>query len=153
MAGMKTHTKTKINIPVQLVWSHDGALRRACPWPEVRFEQQVGRVWLEDNPGEDSLASAAIAMSSDAWREYLEFVPAAERAFLGRFRAGRIAALQVLARCPDMVTDLITTPVLAAFLSAHQSLRGTSLQRWTEIGAVYERDGIFGVMEWLGLPA
>jgi hypothetical protein len=105
------------------------------------------------DPTEESVASAANGISQRSWQEYLEYVPAAGRVFLDRFRAGRIAALQVLARCPELAADLIETPALSAFLAAHQSLRGASLPRWAEIGAVYERDGVFGVLEWLGLPA
>jgi hypothetical protein len=128
-------------------------VRRAGPWPEVRFERKVGAAWHELDASEESLASAASALSPNAWQEYLEYVPAAERAFLGRFRAGRIAALQVLARCPDMANDLIETPALAPFLAAHQSLRGAPSGRWAEINAVHGRGGIFGLLEWLGLPA
>ena len=117
------------------------------------LERQVDEAWHDDDPSEVSLASAAAAMSPSTWREYLEYVPLAERTFLGRFRAGRFAALQVLARCPDLMTNLFEAPVLAAFLSAHQSLRGTSSRRWSEINAVHERGGLFGVLEWLGLPA
>jgi hypothetical protein len=126
---------------------------RAGPWPEVRFERQVGNAWREGDASEESLVSAAAAISSSAWANYLEYVPAAERAFLGWFRAGRIAALQVLTRCPGVAADLIETPALASFLAAHQSLRGTPAGRWAEINAVHERAGIFGLLEWLGLPA
>jgi hypothetical protein len=45
------------------------------------------------------------------------------------------------------------TPALTAFLAAHTGLRGTEAPRWDEINAVNERSGIFGVLEWLGLPA
>jgi hypothetical protein len=83
----------------------------------------------------------------------LEYVPAPERAFLGQFCAGRIAALLVLVRCPDVVADLTEIPALTTFLAAHQWLRGNSSARWAEINAVRERAGVFGLMEWLGLPA
>ena len=32
-------------------------------------------------------------------------------------------------------------------------LRGGSRSAWSEIEAVYEREGIFGLLQWLGLPA
>ena len=153
IAGMKYRTKAKILPPVQFVWSHDNMLHRVSPWPEVWFERQVNGAWHEIDPSEESLASAAGAISPSAWREYLEYVPAAERTVLGRFRAGRIAALQVLARCPDLMTYFIEAPALVSILAAHQSLCGGSSPRWAEINAVYERGGIFGVLDWLGLPA
>lgn len=153
MGGMKTRIRTEVSPAVQLVWPHDGALHRVGPWPEARFERQVGELWVFDDPSEDSLASAAVALSPGAWSEYLEYVPVSERVVLGRFRAGRIAALQVLARCPDLVTDLIENPALAAIIAAHRSLRGTASSRWAEISAIYERRGVFGVLEWLGLPS
>jgi hypothetical protein len=62
-------------------------------------------------------------------------------------------ALQVIARCPALLPELAETPALTAFLAAHVSLRGTPAPGWEEINAVYERSGIFGVLEWLGLPA
>jgi hypothetical protein len=153
MARMNTRPRPEVLPPVSLVWVHDGVLRRASPWPEVRFERQVGNTWREGDASEESLASAASIISPNAWVRYLEYVPAAERAFLGRFRVGRIAALQVLARCPEVAADLIETPALAPFLAAHQSLRGTPAGRWAEINAIHERGGIFGLLEWLGLPA
>jgi hypothetical protein len=153
MAGMKTRPKARISPSVQLVWSHDGVFHRVGPWPEVQFERQMGEAWHDDDPSEESLTSAAAAISPNAWREYLEYVPVAERTFLYRFRAGRFAALQVLARCPNFAANLTEAPTLTVFLAAHQSLRGTSSPRWAEICAVHERGGIFGVLEWLGLPA
>lgn len=153
MTGMKTHPRSIVPPSISLVWSHDGVLRRAGPWPEVRFERQVGDAWRDLDASEESLASAASAISPNAWQKYLEYVPATERAFLGRFRAGRIGALQVLGRCPDVAVDLTETPALASFLAAHQSLRGAPSGRWAEINAVHERGGIFGLLEWLGLPA
>jgi len=153
MAGMKTRIKATVSPPVQLVWPHDGALHRVSDWPEVRFERQVGRAWQDLDPSEDSLTSAAAAISPSSWQEYLEYVPDAERTVLSRFQAGRIAALQVLSRCPDLVTNLIEAPALCTFLAAHQSLRGTPAPRWEEINVVHERGGIFGVLDWLGLPA
>mgnify|MGYP001552952472 CR=1 FL=1 len=62
-------------------------------------------------------------------------------------------ALQVVARCPTLLPALIETPALTAYLAAHVPLRGTCGPCWTEINAIYERSDIFGVLEWLGLPA
>jgi hypothetical protein len=62
-------------------------------------------------------------------------------------------ALQVAARCPALVETLVETPALTAFVASHVSLRGTSEACWEEITAVHERAGVFGVLEWMGLPA
>lgn len=153
MARMRTRLRSKSPPPIQLAWHHNGVLHHVTPWPEVRFEQLVGRIWCEEEPEEDSLAAAMSALTPEAWREYLEYVPDPERAFLDQFRAGRIAALLVLARCPEVFADLIEVPALTTFLAAHRWLRGTSTARWAEINAVRERAGVFGLMEWLGLPA
>ena len=80
-------------------------------------------------------------------------MPADVREFLAGFRFARLEALQVAARCPALVAGLMATPALAAFLAAHVSLRGTNDSCWNEINAIHERSGIFGVLEWLGLPA
>jgi hypothetical protein len=42
---------------------------------------------------------------------------------------------------------------LTAFIASHQSLRGGEAPRWDEINAVFDRGDIFGVLEWIGLPA
>ena len=44
-------------------------------------------------------------------------------------------------------------PALTAFVAAHERLRGADAPRWRELTAVHERAGLFGVLEWLGLPA
>jgi hypothetical protein len=150
---MKPRFRSPTTVPFHLTWSHGGVLRRVRPWPAVRFERQCGAAWRDDDPTEDSLAAAAAAISPRAWGEFLEYLPAPQRAFLERFRCGRIAALQVLARCPDVAGDLYATPALACFLAAHQSLRGGLSAQWREINAIHERGGVFGLLEWLGLPA
>jgi hypothetical protein len=87
------------------------------------------------------------------WQPYLEFVPGDVRQFLARFSFTRMEALQVAARCPALLGELADVPALTAFLAAHVSLRGTDAPAWAEINAIYERSDIFGVLEWLGLPA
>jgi hypothetical protein len=61
--------------------------------------------------------------------------------------------LQVVARCPALLESLSETPALTAFLASHRSLRGAAAPAWSEINATFERGDIFGVLEWLGLPA
>lgn len=150
---MKNRFRSPICTLVQLHWPHAGSLCRVGPWPEVEFERRIRDVWFAYDPDEDAIAAAAAAIAPDAWKEYLDYVPPAERELLGRFRAGRIAALQVLARCPGLIPDLLDTPALVSFLAAHRSLRGDATARWGEINAVHERAGLFGLLEWLGLPA
>jgi hypothetical protein len=75
------------------------------------------------------------------------------RGFVALFTFARMPALLVALRCPALVADLAETPALTLFVAAHVNLRGTTEERWAEINAVHEREGIFGVMQWLGLPA
>lgn len=154
-ATMKSTTamKKKCLVPLALSWSHCGVAYRVTPWPEAQFECLYGDEWIATSPTEDVLASAAQTCGAREWRPYLEFVPADVREFLLRFAFGRMEALQVVARCGDLLPELIATPALTSFLASHVSLRGTSGACWTEIVAVYERSGVFGVLEWLGLPA
>jgi hypothetical protein len=140
-------------VPLALSWSHCGIAYRVTPWPEVRFERLYGEDWIETSPTEDALASAAQECDAAAWRPYLEFVPAEVRAFLERFAFSRMEALQVVARCPALLADLEETPALTALVASHASLRGTEGACWCEIAAVHERSGLFGLLEWLGLPA
>ena len=137
-----------------LVWIHDGVRFRVTVWPEVSFQREASPgVWTSTDMGETTFASAALGVTSSQWRRYLEFVPASEREFLELFQFGRVAALQVVMRCPSLLAELKEVPALTAFLTAHVSLRGGDGPRWTEIGAVFERDGMFGVLQWLGMPA
>lgn len=139
--------------PVDLVWSHEGEHWRATVGPEVRFERRAGRRWRLAEPSGAALTAGRVALSPMAWRRYLEFLPSAERGVLQRFRLGRLHALHVLAACPTLTANLLETPALIPFLASHAALRGTTESRWTEIAALHERSGIFGVLEWLGLPA
>ncbi|MFM9030701.1 MAG: hypothetical protein ACKOTF_08465 [Opitutaceae bacterium] len=138
----------------ELAWIHDGARWRVTAWPDATFlvESSPGR-WAPAVPGEAALASAALGVSPARWRRYLEFVPAEVAAFLGRFAFSRMAALFAVTRCPELAAELTRTPALVAFLVAHRGLRGGENEAWGEIAAVFERDGIFGLLQWLGLPA
>ena len=145
--------KKKCFVPLALTWTHCGVAYRVSPWPEVRFECLYGEDWVETSPTEDVLSSAAQTILPQDWTPYLEFVPTEVRHFLERFSFSRMDALQVIARSPALLEMLSETPALTAFLAAHVSLRGTVEACWTEISAVCERSGVFGVLEWLGLPA
>lgn len=143
----------KCFVPLALSWSHCGVDFRVTAWPEVRFECRYGADWIPTSPTEDALASAAQACGPQEWRSYLEFVPVEVREFLARFSFARMEALQAIARCPGLLERLAETPALTAFVAAHAHLRGTSGACWEEINAVDERSGVFGLLEWLGLPA
>lgn len=143
----------KCFVPLSLSWSHCGIAYRVTPWPEVQFERRYGDDWVTIAPSEESLASAAQSCGPLAWRAYLEFVPAEVREFLNGFSLARMEALQVVARCPELLPALEETPALTAFVAAHTSLRGMAGPGWAEISAIFGRRDVFGVMEWLGLPA
>lgn len=137
-----------------LGWIHDGLRYRVTVWPEVSFQCETAPgEWRPSDFGEAVFASAALGVTPNQWREYLEFVPAAEREFLQPFQFGRMAALHVLTRCPGLLTTLQEFPAITPFLTIHLSLRGGEAPRWSEINAVFERDGVFGLLQWLGLPA
>ena len=150
---MKSHKAATMAPPVQLTWSYYGIPYRVTAWPEVQFERQHADAWVTANPGENVLAAAVLRLDPASWRTYLEFVPTSERTFLEQFRFGRLAALQIISRCPDLLSALADTPALVSFLAAHASLRGTDRPHWEEIAAVHQHGGIFGLLEWLGLPA
>ncbi len=137
-----------------LRWIHDGLRHRATVWPDVAFEQEVSPgCWERAEPSEAALASAALGVGAARWRRYLEYVPAAQGEFLQRFEFCRMPALAVIVHCPGLFETLVETPALTAFLAAHQGLRGGHHSGWSEIEAVYERGGVFGLLQWLGLPA
>lgn len=148
-----TRRRAPCFVPLALAWTHCGVAWRVTSWPEVRFECLYGEDWIETSPTEDVLASAAQRCGEREWRPYLEFVPADVREFLSRFGFARMEALQVVTRCPALLPALAEAPALTAFVAAHVPLRGTSGACWAEINAVHERGGIFGLLEWLGLPA
>jgi hypothetical protein len=148
-----TSRRKKCLVPLALSWSHCGVTYRVTAWPDVRFERLYGEDWIAVSPSTEALASASLTCGRLEWAPYLEFVPADVRDFLGHFAFARMEALQVVARCPDLFGVLTETPALTAFIAAHAVLRGTDEPCWAEINAVHERAGIFGVLEWLGLPA
>ncbi|HKB89009.1 MAG TPA: hypothetical protein VKC60_00700, partial [Opitutaceae bacterium] len=136
-----------------LTWFYNGSMYRVTPWPELRFERQTDAGWASACPEEDAFFSTPLALDESAWRRFLDFFPNVERTFLMQFRFGRMAALQLLARCPALLSALCETPALTSFLTFHASLRGVPGPRWEEIAAVFERNGVFGILEWIGLPA
>jgi hypothetical protein len=150
----RSHRPAAAALSPDLAWIHDGTRYRATLWPEVAFtrEELPGR-WVEVELSETALASAALGVGAARWRRFLEFVPANVREYLMRFEFSRMAALVVLVRCPALRDELGETPALMSFLAAHRGLRGGTQAAWAEIEAVYEREGIFGLLQWLGLPA
>jgi len=140
-------------LPVSLKWSHYGDLHRVTPWPEVRFERLYGEDWIAVEPTTELLEAASLECRKQDWRPFLEFVPGDVRTFLAGFAYNRMEALLVAARCPRLMEDLVRAPALTAFLANHTGLRGGGHAAWDEINAVHGRSGIFGVLEWLGLPA
>lgn len=151
---MNRSRRTKsCSVPLALSWSHDGAVYRVTPWPEVRFERQYGTDWVTFNPSIELLGAISAAVDPHDWKGYLEFAPIDVREFAGRFRANRLLAMQVAARCPALIEPLTDTPAFMPFVAAHAELRGTELYRWDELNAVFERGGLYALLEWLGLPA
>ncbi len=137
-----------------LVWVHDGIRHRVTIWPEVAFGAEVAPgCWREVEPSEAVLESAVLGVGAARWRRYLEYLPAAHREFLARFAFSRMAALAVVVRCPGLFDTLVAAPALTPFLASHLGLRGGRQPAWAEIAAVHEREGVFGVLQWLGLPA
>lgn len=150
---MKTKKTSRHALPVELSWTHCGNLFRISVWPEVSCEKRSGDNWERVELDSSLMASAAVVLDKTAWNAYLEYVPFEERAFIEQFRYGRLAALWVLTKCSGLIAALAEAPALTSFIAAHMELRGTSGPRWSEIAVVYERGGIFGLLEWLGLPA
>lgn len=137
-----------------LSWIHDGVRHRVSPWPEVGFEREtLPGNWTAEDPSPAALASATLGVLPARWRAYLEFLPAPERDYLRPFAFSRMAALLVRVRCPALAGELRETPALTGFIAAHLELRGGRVPAWGEIGAVFEREGVFGLLQWLGLPA
>lgn len=152
---MKRSSSRTAARPVQLSWSCYGASHRVTAWPEIRFEQTAGAAPLPyaPDPASPAFAAAAPQLNSVQWDRFLYNVPAEERQWLELFGPGRLDALAVLACCPALFAALAETPALMPFLAAHTALRGAASPRWSEINALYERGGIFSMLEWLGLPA
>lgn len=152
---MKNAASQKSARAVQLTWSHFGVLYRVTAWPEVAFEVEKDGKWqaFDPDPSSDVFAAAAVMLGKAEWNRFLDFVPTAERAFIEKFRFNRLAALAVITRCPALLGDLDELPVLTSFVAGHVTLRGGDRPAWNELAAVHERAGLYGVLEWLGLPA
>src|SRR5687767_11779809 len=87
-----------------LRWIHDGVRYRVGVWPDLAFERETSSgKWVRENFGEEVFASAALGVTGNQWRRFLEFVPPVERAFLESFQFGRMAALHVITRCPMLL--------------------------------------------------
>lgn len=150
---MKSTRAKKCFVPLALSWSHCGVAFRVTPWPDLAFERLYGDEWIAIEPSEEVIASAAQSCGAREWQAYLEFLPLGLRSFLAQFTHARMPALRVAAKCPELVAELEETPALTVFVAAHARLRGDVAPRWSEINAVFEREGVFGVLQWLGLPA
>jgi hypothetical protein len=150
---MNTAPKKLLSRSVELVWSHYG--ERFCVDTDLNFFRAEGDDWVDYTPDPSTtvFSSAADMISEVRWAAFVEFVPASARRLLAQFDVGRTGALAVVARCPGLVDDLLEVPALAAFLAEHVRLRGDEAPRWEELNAVYERGGLFAVLEWLGMPA
>ena len=138
----------------ELCWNHDGIRYRVTLVPDVRFERETdGGHWIATEPTEEAFAATALGVTAARWRNFTEYLPRTEREFACAFEFSRLAALHVIAQCPALLPELVLTPALTPFIAAHLTLRGGDQPAWAELGAVFERDGIFGVLQWLGLPA
>lgn len=156
IARMKrTSARPPASLPTVLAWSHCGIPHRVTAMPIVRFERQLGGKWsaYEPTPSDETFASAAASLESSTWNRFLGFLPGAVREFIRRFDLGRLSALAVITQCPGLLADLDAIPALTPFIAAHVDLRGTCGPQWSEITAIHERSGIYGILEWLGLPA
>jgi hypothetical protein len=151
---MKTSTPS-VRLDPHLQWSHQGAAYRVSPWPELIFQYRQGARWMRfiPDPSQAEFASIERMIDEAQWAAFVGFMPPAEREFVQLFRHGRLAAVALIAQCPTMVQDLREVPALAPFVAHHVALRGVERPCWGELAAVHERAGLFGLLEWLGLPA
>ena len=150
---MKHTSPSWRRLSVELRWLYAGSSWRVTAWPDASFQRRADETWVEDIPEELCLASAARTLTAEDWSRFLDYLPGPERGLLERFQFGRLATLQLLARCPGLLSDLQETPALAPFLTHHRFLRGSERFRWGEVSAVHERGGLYSLLEWLGLPA
>jgi len=141
-----------MSVPLPLQWMHGGNSYRVTPWPESRIERRYGDEWLVAVPGEEVLASAAARFGPREWQAYLEFLPRGFRELLVRYSHGRLQALLILANCSDLCGTLEETPALVPFIASEVRQR-TQPECWGEISAIFERNGVYGLLEWLGLPS
>lgn len=135
-------------------WTTAARTYRIMPNP-LCFEYRTASGWAPHcpNPTEDSWADAELAVQNADWNGFLSFTEPWVRDLASQFEAHRLAALAVAASCPELGRALCGIPSLTVLVAIHGSLRGESRPHWEEIDAIYERNGIYGVMEWLGLPA
>jgi hypothetical protein len=151
---MNPRRRSKIcSVPLALNWTHLGVAYRVTAWPDVQFERLYGSEWISIAPSVEAMASASQSLDAAAWNSYVDFVPADVREFLVEYSFIRMEALQVIARCPSLLPTLQATPGLTAFVAAHVTLRAERDPRWSELETVHDRSGVFGLLEWLGLPA
>lgn len=150
---MISSPRTWRSVSSELSWPHHGFTWRVTVWPEVQFLRRSADDWAVAVPDEDVFASAAKFIAPDAWDRYMEYLPNELRAFVARFRFTRISALYLVTQCPSLLRDLEDTPAMAAFLANHRFLRMAEECSWSEIAAIHERNGIYGLMEWIGVPA
>ena len=143
----------EVTPPADLSWFHYGTAFRAMPWPAVQIECETSKGWVAVNPTIDVYDSAAATLSNDEWWEYMDYVPYRVRNVVEQFKYGRLEALYVINHCHTLFDALEETPAIISFLAAHENLRGITEPAWREINAIYARNGIFGILEWLGLPA
>ena len=150
---MNTAPKKLLSRSIDLVWSHYGERYRVDN--DLNFYREADDTWLawQPDPSSSIFSSAADMISETRWMAFLEFVPAAERKLLEQFDVGRLGVLAVVAFCPGLVAELLATPALAPFVAEHVRLRGSCESHWEEIVAVYNRGGVYALLEWLGLPA
>ena len=139
-------------VPIPFAWSHRGITYRVTPWPEVKFERSFDHEWFAVTPAAEVLVAGSAAAQGRGWQAYCEFVPPETREFVGYFRRNRLTALLIAARCPGLLDVLTATPALTSFVAEQAAMRSGG-SCWQELGAIGERAGVFGVLEWLGLPA
>jgi|GEM_PF-315765 len=151
------HSRRLVALPLALQWAHYGVLHRITAWPDVRLEKSYGEEWIPIRPSAELLEAASLELSrrrcSANWDYYLDFVPQPEREFIQNFEFNRVSALLTAAHCPALLPELRRTPALTVFLAEQFELRDTGEAAWAQLNAVYERADIWGVLEWLGLPA
>jgi len=156
-ARNRRHSQKSAALPLSLQWAHYGVLHRITAWPDVRLEKNYSEEWIPIRPSAELLEAASLELSrrghSTHWDYYLDFVPQAEREFIASFEFNRVSALFAASHCPALLPELRRTPALTVFLAEQLELRNASEAAWAQLNAVYERAEIWGVLEWLGLPA
>jgi hypothetical protein len=140
-------------------WYHNGIphrVRIASTADLVAFERQrEDGKWeaFSPDPMAECFTSVGLCLTDEGWAEFVRQLPTNVQDYLSLFKFERVEALAVVSQSPEMLADLDACPALTLFLAAHVTLRGTTGARWKEISAVYNRAGLFGVLEWIGLPA